>query len=207
MNIWVKAFGVVSVCTTLFGAYEIVFKERYAPSYFGYMNLCEPDMVLEEITKVGTKIYESIDSTVYIDLDIMEAGAPDDCPEWSDTDPLISIPGELESNSILLNSEILEIESNPTTKYAPQNIATLNLKTVENSALVTIGNGNTDFSGFNMVGLFSVKGFLEAGLYTLTLTPAVANDVNTTKHACNKALAREDGYFGWVSKYITECVF
>jgi hypothetical protein len=207
MKFWTKIFGGVTVITTLFGAYEIAFKQRYAPSYAGYMNLCEANAVLNEITKLSTRVYENLDKTVFIDLDILEAGDPEKCPEWKEDEPLISIPGELTSNTLSLNATRLEIEGNPTTEYAPQIIVSLDITTLQSAPLVTVGEGKSDFSGFNVVGLFSVKGNLAAGLHSITLTPASANDVNTSKHSCNKALSHDLGYFEWGYRYIIECVF
>jgi len=161
---------------------------------------CDGDTeAAKKVEEFGNLMFQHVGGVVFLDYDFIET-----CE--TDSEYLFQEFGEVSENSILRNDTEIVFNSFPTVEFAPQVFASFNREQLKGQPLSRIQQGLSEFSGDRILGLFFIRGNLDAGTYEIDMYPVSYSDAAQEKFLCSKALADSDSTFTKFKSYLSVCL-
>ncbi|WP_109314297.1 hypothetical protein [Pseudovibrio ascidiaceicola] len=205
ISIWAtRILGFVAGVLTITAFYELLTKDRYVPYYVTTMEICGDKAALKsDLSDFGNLVYDNVGGTIFIDFDLLFYCENEDV---FDRETIFEVVSEVSTTSIHDDAQKLTFMLEPTRRNAPQVELVINRGHLEAEPLSRVQPGLTEYSGDRVLGLFFLRGNLEAGIYSVDLFPVPYSDELQGKFSCSKALGDTNDWYSWMNAYVSSCI-
>lgn len=199
---WVtNILAAIGAILTITGFYELAFKSRHVPYIVTYIHICgDKDSTAGKVREITELAYANIGGTIFLDIDFVY-----NCENEAIYDQEVKFEDD-SGISVTDNNQVITLTAMPQKERIPDVSLRMTRDHFAALPLSRIQQGITETSGDRILGLFFLRGNLEAGLYDVDLYPVPYSDDLQAKFSCSKSLGNQKTLIGKAHAYVKSCI-